>query len=98
MLIYFDANFRTKIGFSCGGEVFYCVGQRVTEKGFTSVMPWLAVNETGLPEFTKGEKIEVSKFELHEVVSLPTYRLLVHSSLCCFHFPKQCLIYLCWVS
>lgn len=62
---------RTKIGFSCGGEVFYCVGQRVTEKGFTSVMPWLAVNETGLPEFTKGEKIEVSKFELHEGQTLP---------------------------
>lgn len=50
-----------------GGESFYCTGQRVTVQGFTSVMPWLAVNEKNLPHFTKGEKIEVSKVELHEV-------------------------------
>lgn len=79
MLIY-DANFRTKVEFSSGGEVFYCVGQRVTDKGFTSVMPWLAVNETSLPQFTKGEKIEVSKVELHEVVSLLTSHLSLVSS------------------
>lgn len=31
-------------------------------------MPWLAINEKNLPQFTKGEKIEVSRVELYEVI------------------------------
>lgn len=58
---------RTKIDFSVGGEFFYCTGQNVTVKGFTSLMPWLAVSEKSLPRLTKGEKIELSKVELYEV-------------------------------
>ncbi|KAK9288869.1 hypothetical protein L1049_017335 [Liquidambar formosana] len=57
---------RTKVEFSIGGELFHCTGQHVTVKGFTSIMPWLSVNEKNLPQFTKGEKIEVLKVELHE--------------------------------
>lgn len=53
-----------------GGEFFQCTGQCVTFEGFTSIMPWLAINEKNLPQFTKGEKIEVSKVNLHEVVFL----------------------------
>jgi hypothetical protein len=30
-------------------------------------MPWLAVSEKNLPQFAKGDKIEVSKVELFEV-------------------------------
>lgn len=30
-------------------------------------MPWLAVSEKNLPQFMKGEKLEVSKVELFEV-------------------------------
>ncbi|XP_021888952.1 DNA topoisomerase 3-beta isoform X1 [Carica papaya] len=62
---------RTKVEFSIGGESFYCTGQRVTFPGFTSIMPWLAVNEKNLPQFAKGEKIEVSKVELHEGNTVP---------------------------
>lgn len=58
---------RTKVEFSIGGESFHCVGHRILEKGFTSIMPWLAVNEKNLPQFTKGEKIEVVRVELYEV-------------------------------
>lgn len=50
-----------------GGEYFHCVGHHVTVKGFTSIMPWLAITERNLPEFSKGEKIEVSRVELNEV-------------------------------
>ncbi|XP_059446947.1 DNA topoisomerase 3-beta isoform X2 [Corylus avellana] len=57
---------RTKVEFSIGGESFHCTGQHVTVEGFTSVMPWLGVNERNLPRFMKGEKIEVSKVELYE--------------------------------
>lgn len=52
---------------SIGGEIFHCTGQRVTEKGFTAIMPWSAVDEKKLPSFLKGEKIEVSRVELYEV-------------------------------
>ncbi|KAL6970893.1 hypothetical protein U1Q18_030573 [Sarracenia purpurea var. burkii] len=62
---------RTKIDFSVGGEFFHCVGQRVTIKGYTSIMPWLAVSEKNLPQFTKGEKIEISKVELYEGQTAP---------------------------
>ncbi|KAF5192263.1 Dna topoisomerase 3-beta [Thalictrum thalictroides] len=57
---------RTKVGFSAGGELFICTGQRVLSKGFTSIMPWLAINEKNLPQFTKGEKIKISKVDLYE--------------------------------
>lgn len=52
---------------STGGETFHCTGQRVTEKGFTAIMPWSAVDEKRLPSFLKGEKIEVLRVELYEV-------------------------------
>ncbi|KAJ0035522.1 hypothetical protein Pint_25587 [Pistacia integerrima] len=57
---------RKKVKFSMGGEYFHCVGHHVTVQGFTSIMPWLAINEKNLPEFSKGEKIEVSRVELKE--------------------------------
>ena len=59
---------RTKIDFSVAGESFYCSGQNVTVKGFTSLMPWLAVSEKSLPWLSKGEKIELTKVELYEVL------------------------------
>ncbi|XP_052188830.1 DNA topoisomerase 3-beta isoform X2 [Diospyros lotus] len=62
---------RTKIEFSVGGEFFHCVGQQVTVKGYTSIMPWLAVNEKNLPQFAEGEKIEISKVELYEGKTAP---------------------------
>lgn len=64
---FLNVHSRTKVDFSIGGESFHCVGQRVLVKGFTSIMPWLAINEKNLPQFTKGEKLEVSKVDLHEV-------------------------------
>ncbi|XP_057959790.1 DNA topoisomerase 3-beta isoform X2 [Malania oleifera] len=57
---------RTWVEFSICGEFFHCMGQLVTVKGFTSIMPWLAVNEKNLPRLTRGEKIKVSKVELYE--------------------------------
>lgn len=54
-----------------GSEFFHCVGQRVTVQGFTYIMPWLATNEKKIPQFTKREKIEVSKVELSEVLFHP---------------------------
>ncbi|PSS35638.1 DNA topoisomerase [Actinidia chinensis var. chinensis] len=62
---------RTKIEFSVAEEIFHCIGQCVTIKGFTSIMPWLGVNETNLPQFTKGEKIEISKVDLYEGKTVP---------------------------
>ncbi|CAL8083707.1 unnamed protein product [Prunus armeniaca] len=62
---------RTRVEFSIGGEFFHCVGHRVLVKGFTSIMPWLAVTEKNLPQFTKGEKIEVSQVDLHEGMTSP---------------------------
>ncbi|XP_015887107.3 DNA topoisomerase 3-beta isoform X1 [Ziziphus jujuba] len=62
---------RTKVEFSIGGESFQCVGQHVTVKGFTAIMPWLAIPEKNLPQFTKGEKIEISKVDLFEGSTTP---------------------------
>lgn len=63
---------------SIGGETFHCTGQRVTEKGFTAIMPWSAVDEKKLPSFLKGERIEVIRVELYEVTFF--------SSFCCCSF------------
>ncbi|CAK7348924.1 unnamed protein product [Dovyalis caffra] len=62
---------ETKVEFSVGGEFFHCIGLRVTVKGFTSIMPWLAVIEKNLPRFAKGDKIEVSNVELFEGQTVP---------------------------
>ncbi|KAK1378856.1 DNA topoisomerase [Heracleum sosnowskyi] len=67
-----DCKFiRTKIDFLVGVEFFNCTGQNVTVKGFTSLMPWLAVSEKSLHRLTKGEKIELSKVELYEGYTAP---------------------------
>lgn len=60
--------FRIKIEFEVGGEFFHCTGYNVTVKGFTSIMPWMAVSEKNLPDFTDGEKIPISRLELDEVL------------------------------
>ncbi|KDP32568.1 hypothetical protein JCGZ_13118 [Jatropha curcas] len=62
---------RTKVEFSVAGEFFHCIGQHVTVEGFTSIMPWLVVSEKNLPQFKKGEKVEVSKVDLFEGKTVP---------------------------
>ncbi|XP_014521718.1 DNA topoisomerase 3-beta isoform X1 [Vigna radiata var. radiata] len=65
---------RKKVEFSIGGESFHCTGQHVVTKGFTSIMPWLALNDKNIPSFVKGQKIEISKLELYEgSTSAPDY-------------------------
>ncbi|KAI4310696.1 hypothetical protein MLD38_035652 [Melastoma candidum] len=65
---------RTKVTFSVGGEQFHCTGLQLTAKGFTSVMPWLAVAEKALPTFEPGNQLKISKVELHEgTTSAPDY-------------------------
>lgn len=67
-----DCKFRRiKVEFEVGGEYFNCIGYNVTAKGFTSIMPWLAVSEKNLPEFIRGEKITISKVELDEGNTTP---------------------------
>lgn len=66
-LIHYCHASRRKVEFSVGGESFHCTGQHVITKGFTAIMPWLAVNDKSIPSFIKGQKIEVSKVELYEV-------------------------------
>lgn len=62
--------FRTAIEFTSGGETFHCVGYRVTSKGFTSIMPWLAVSENSLPAFKKGDSVSIHKADIYEVMSI----------------------------
>ncbi|CAK8567137.1 unnamed protein product [Lathyrus sativus] len=62
---------RKKVEFSVGGESFHCTGQHVITKGFTAIMPWLAINDKSIPSFTKGQKIKVSKVELYEGNTTP---------------------------
>ncbi|KAL2531014.1 DNA topoisomerase 3-beta [Forsythia ovata] len=62
---------RVKIEFAVAGELFQCIGQHVTVKGFASIMPWLAVSEKSLPQFTQGEKIEISRIEVDEGNTAP---------------------------
>ncbi|KAF7132009.1 hypothetical protein RHSIM_Rhsim09G0063400 [Rhododendron simsii] len=67
-----DCKFvRTTIEFSVGGEFLHIVGQHVTIKGYTCIMPWLAVKENNLPQFTKGEKVKISKVDLYEGETVP---------------------------
>lgn len=70
--VSFDCKYvRRKVEFSAGGEVFQCTGQHVVEKGFTSVMPWLAVNEKNIPQFIKGEQLQITEVELYEGNTTP---------------------------
>nr|CAB3457482.1 unnamed protein product [Digitaria exilis] len=62
---------RTAIEFTSGGETFHCVGYRVTHKGFTSIMPWLAVSENSLPAFKKGDSVSIHKVDIYEGSTTP---------------------------
>ncbi|ONM56133.1 DNA topoisomerase 3-alpha [Zea mays] len=62
---------RTAIEFTSGGETFHCVGYRVTSKGFTSIMPWLAVSENSLPAFKKGDSVSIHKADIYEGSTTP---------------------------
>lgn len=62
---------RKKVEFSVGGESFHCTGQHVITKGFTAIMPWLAINDKSLPSFEEGQKIKLSKIELYEGSTTP---------------------------
>lgn len=62
---------RTTIEFTSGGETFHCVGYRVTHKGFTSIMPWLAVSENSLPAFKKGDSVSIHKVDIYEGSTTP---------------------------
>ncbi|KAK7306407.1 hypothetical protein VNO77_44346 [Canavalia gladiata] len=62
---------RRKVEFSISGETFHCTGQHVVTKGFTAIMPWLAINDKNIPSFIKGQKIKVSKLELYEGSTTP---------------------------
>ncbi|XP_058093481.1 DNA topoisomerase 3-beta isoform X2 [Magnolia sinica] len=62
---------RTKVELSAGGESFNCIGLQVIDEGFTSIMPWMAVNEKNLPQFSKGERIKISKIDLYEGSTTP---------------------------
>lgn len=59
---------RVKVEFEAGEESFHCVGQHVTAQGFTSIMPWLAVSERNIPQFSEGENIRISRIEIDEVL------------------------------
>ncbi|KAK1319076.1 hypothetical protein QJS10_CPB04g01426 [Acorus calamus] len=63
--------YQTKVELSSGGELFFCIGQHVTVKGFTSIMPWLAVNEKNIPPFMIGERIKILKVDLYEGSTTP---------------------------
>lgn len=67
LFVFSLSDYRTKVEFIIGGESFDCTGQHIVVKGFTCIMPWLAISEKNLPQFMKGEKLEVSKIELYEV-------------------------------
>ncbi|XP_010926666.1 DNA topoisomerase 3-beta isoform X3 [Elaeis guineensis] len=69
--LYTQGFIRTRVEFAAGRELFHCVGQHVTAKGFTSIMPWMAVGEKNLPQFTKGEKINILKVDLYEGSTSP---------------------------
>ncbi|XP_024635697.1 DNA topoisomerase 3-beta isoform X3 [Medicago truncatula] len=62
---------RKKVEFQVGGESFHCTGQHVITKGFTAIMPWLAINDKSLPSFEEGQKIKLSKVELYEGSTTP---------------------------
>ncbi|KAF0929525.1 hypothetical protein E2562_021771 [Oryza meyeriana var. granulata] len=64
---------RTSIEFASGGEAFHCVGYRVTSKGFTSIMPWLAVSENNIPAFKKGDTVSIHKDIYEGSTSPPDY-------------------------
>eukprot|EP00271_Cylindrocystis_brebissonii_P005978 TRINITY_DN1845_c0_g1_i9.p1 TRINITY_DN1845_c0_g1~~TRINITY_DN1845_c0_g1_i9.p1 ORF type:complete len:630 (+),score=80.22 TRINITY_DN1845_c0_g1_i9:2116-4005(+) len=67
-----DCRFtRTKVIFAVGGEKFFAAGRKVVSPGFTTIMPWLAVSDEGLPTFHEGEAVGLATVELHEGKTSP---------------------------
>lgn len=73
---FFNCHYRTKVEFESGAELFCVVGQHVTCKGFTSIMPWMAVNEKKLPQFLRGERVRIMKVDIYEVGNYDIFSLV----------------------
>lgn len=64
-------GFETKIEVSMGGELFECKGLEITESNFLDIYTYMKWNETEVPSFVVGEKIEPSSLMMNEHMTQP---------------------------
>ena len=84
--IFLTYCYRTTVEFESGSELFNIVGQHVTSKGFTSIMPWMAVSEKKLPQFLREERIKITKVDIHEVLIRDTWLAVIEKVSRTFQF------------
>ncbi|CEG78805.1 Putative DNA topoisomerase [Rhizopus microsporus] len=61
----------TTITFSIGQEEFHCKGSRVASLGFASVMHWMGRTDEYIPEFKKGDILDIESVSLSEGKTSP---------------------------
>lgn len=61
-IMFFIPASGIRVVFEVSEEFFHCLGYGVIIKEFISIMPWLAVREKNLPEFTEGEQVAIAEF------------------------------------
>ena len=55
------------------GKTFVCKGSKIVDHGFTRIFD-TKIKENELPDVTEGQQMDISKKEIHEVVSRPPAR------------------------
>ena len=55
------------------GKTFVCKGSKIVDRGFTRIFD-TKIKENELPDVTEGQQMDISKKEIHEVVSRPPAR------------------------
>ncbi len=65
---------KTRIVILAGGESYSANGTKITERGWFDFYSFASIGERELPDFKKGERVQLSKIEMREMLTQPPKR------------------------
>jgi DNA topoisomerase-1 len=65
---------KTRVVIAAGGETYSANGTKIVERGWFDFYSFASIGERELPNFKKGDRVELSKIDLREMLTQPPKR------------------------
>jgi DNA topoisomerase-1 len=65
---------KSRVVIASGGETYSANGTKIIERGWLDFYSFASLGERELPDFKKGERVQVSKLEMREMLTQPPKR------------------------
>ena len=62
---------QTEMTLNCGGEMFSLTANREIQKGFSIAMPNSTVDESSLPDISRGDTLPIAESDIQERMTGP---------------------------